>query len=73
MSSLHMMVFRVSSAGGDSGLCVSLLTWLMSAWLAISFNLHQVNKVKAMMPQPGTTWYLKAAADLPTVQEDQSE
>ena len=31
------------------------------------------NEVKAMMPQPGTTWYLKAAAELHTTQEDQSE
>ena len=36
-------------------------------------SVHQVNKVKAMMPQPGTTWDLKAAAQLPTAQEDQSE
>ena len=36
-------------------------------------SVHQVNKVKAMMPQPGTTWDLKAAAKLPTAQEDQSK
>ena len=36
-------------------------------------SVHQVNEVKAMVPQPGTTWDLKAAAELPTVQEDQSE
>ena len=35
-------------------------------------SVHQVNEVKAMMPQPGTTWDLKAAAELPTAQEDQS-
>ena len=34
---------------------------------------HQVNEVKAMMPQPGTTWDLKAAAELPTALEDQSK
>ena len=34
---------------------------------------HQVNKIRATMPQPGTTWDLKAAAELPTAQEDQSE
>ena len=34
---------------------------------------HQVNEVKAMTPQPGTTWDLKAAAELPTAQEDQSK
>ena len=34
---------------------------------------HQVNEVKAVMPQPGTTWDLKAAAELSTAPEDQSE
>ena len=34
---------------------------------------HQVNKVKVTTPQPGTTWDLHAAAELPTAQEDQSE
>ena len=34
---------------------------------------HQVNKVKTVMLQPGTTWDLKAAAELPTAQDDQSE
>ena len=36
-------------------------------------SVHQVNKLKATMPQPGTTSDLKAAAELPTAQEDQSE
>ena len=36
-------------------------------------SVHQVNEVKATTPQPGTTWDLKAAAELPTAQEDQSE
>ena len=36
-------------------------------------SVHQVNEVKATMPQPGTTWDLKAAAELPTAQEDQSK
>ena len=36
-------------------------------------SVQQVNEVKAMMPQPQTTWDLKAAAELPTAQEDQSE
>ena len=34
---------------------------------------HQVNEVEAAMPQPGTTWDLKAAAKLPTAQEEQSK
>ena len=36
-------------------------------------SVHQINEVKATTPQPGTTWDLKAAAELPTAQEDQSE
>ena len=32
---------------------------------------HQVNEVKVMTPQLGTTWDLKAAVGLPTTQEDQ--
>ena len=36
-------------------------------------SVHQVNEVKAMMLQPGTTWDLKAAAEQPTAQENQSE
>ena len=36
-------------------------------------SVHQVNEVKAMAPKPGTIWDLKAAAELPTAQEDQSE
>ena len=34
---------------------------------------HQVNEVRAMTPQPGTTWDLKAAAELPTALEEQSK
>ena len=34
---------------------------------------HKVNEVRAMTPQPGMTWDLKAAAELPTAQEEQSE
>ena len=32
---------------------------------------HQVNVVQVASPQPSTTWDLKAAAELPMVQEDQ--
>ena len=31
---------------------------------------HEVNEVRAMTPQPGTTWDRKAAAELPTAQEE---
>ena len=41
--------------------------------LAHKNPVHQVNEVKVMAPQPGTTWDLEAAAELPTAHEDQSE
>ena len=34
---------------------------------------RQVNKVQVATPKPSTTWDLKAAAELPSTQEDQSE
>ena len=34
---------------------------------------HQVNEVKGTMLQPGSTWDLKAATELSTVQEDKAE
>ena len=34
---------------------------------------HQVNEVQMVTPQPSNTWDLKAAAELPMAQEDQSE
>ena len=41
--------------------------------LAHKNPVHQVNEVKVTTPQPGTMWDIKAAAELPTAQEDQSE
>ena len=34
---------------------------------------HHVNEVQVVTPKPSTTWDLKAAAELPATQEDQSE
>ena len=34
---------------------------------------HKVNEVRVITPQPGITRDLKAAAELPTAQEEQSE
>ena len=34
---------------------------------------HQVNEVQVVTPKPSTTWDLKAAVELPSTQEDQSE
>ena len=51
----------------------ALIEQLRQLLLPQKNSVHQVNEVKAMMPQPGTTWDLKVAAELPTAQEDQSE
>ena len=34
---------------------------------------HQVNEVQVVTSKPSTTWDLKAAMELPSTQEDQSE
>ena len=34
---------------------------------------HHVNEVQVVTPKPSTTWDLKAAVELPSTQEDQSE
>ena len=51
----------------------ALIEKLQQLLLAHKNPAHQVNKVKVVTPQPGTTWDLKAAVELPTTQEDQSE
>ena len=51
----------------------AILEQLKQLLLAHKNPVHQVNEVKAMTPQPGTTWDLKAAAELPTAQENQPE
>ena len=51
----------------------ALVEKLQQLLLAHENPAHQENKVKVMTPQPGTTWDLKAAAELPTTQEDQLE
>ena len=51
----------------------TLIEKLQQLLLAHKNPAHQVNEVKVMTPQPGTTWDLKAVAELPTTQEDQSK
>ena len=51
----------------------ALIKQLQQLLLAHKNPVHQVNEVKVMTPQPDTMWDLKAAAELPTAQEDQSE
>ena len=47
----------------------AIIEQLQQLLLPQKTSTHQVNEVKAVMPQPGTTWDLKAAAELPTAQE----
>ena len=54
----------------DATAIMEQLKWLL---LAHKNPVYQVNEVKVMTPQLGTTWDLNAAAELPTAQEDQSE
>ena len=51
----------------------ALIEKLQQLLLAHKNPVHQVNEVKVATPQPGTMWDLKAAAELPTTQADQSE
>ena len=51
----------------------ALVEKLQQLLLAHKNPAHQVNEVKVMTPQPGTMWDLKAATELPSTQEDQSE
>ena len=51
----------------------AIMEQLKQLLLAHKNPVHQVNEVKVTTPQPGTTWDLKAAAELTTAQEDQSE
>ena len=50
----------------------AIMEQLKQLLLAHKNPVHQINEVKVMTPQPGTTCDLKAAAELPTAQEDQS-
>ena len=54
----------------DKTVIIELLQQLL---LPHKNSVHQVNGLKATTPQPETTSDLKAAAELPTAQEDQSE
>ena len=51
----------------------TLIEKLQQLLLAHKNPAHQVNEVQVMTPQPGTMWDLKAATELSTTQEDQSE
>ena len=81
LSSLFYWSFKVphlsfASLPLKNKMCVTLSSsgvWVMVKYYISLSTVHQVNEVKVTKPQPGTMWDLKAAAELPTVQEDQSE
>ena len=51
----------------------TIMEQLKQLLLAHKDPVHQVNEVKVMTPQLGTTWDLNAAAELPTAQDQQSK
>ena len=69
----HNMSFAEQSSKAPQPDATTIMEQLKQLLLAHKNPVHQVNEVKVMAPQPGTTWDLKAAAELPTAQEDQFE
>ena len=66
-------MFAEQSSKTPQSDATAIMEQLKQLLLAHKNLVHQVNEVKAKTPQPGTTWDLKAAAELPTAQENQSE
>ena len=69
----HNNLFAEQSSKTPQSDTTTILEQLKQLLLTHKNPAHQVNEVKATTPQPGTTWDLKAAVELPTVQEDQPE
>ena len=51
----------------------ALIEKLQQLILTHKYPAHQVNEIQVATPKPSTTWDLKAATELPSTQEDQSE
>ena len=69
----HNNLFTEQSSKTPQQDATAIIEHLRQLLLPQKGSVHQVNEVKATTPQPRTTWDLKAAAELPTAQEDQSE
>ena len=69
----HSNSFAEQSSKTPQPDAIAIIEQLRQLLLPQKNSVHQVNEVKVTTPQPGTTWDLKAAAELPTAQEDQSE
>ena len=69
----HNNSFKEQSKKTPQPDATTIMEQLKQLLLSHKNPVHQVNEVKLTAPQPGTTWDLKAAAELPTAQEDQFE
>ena len=69
----HSNLFAKQSSKTPQQDATAIIEQLQQLLLPQKNSAHQVNKVKATTPQPGTTWDLKAVAELPTAQKDQSK
>ena len=69
----HNNLFAEQSSKTPQPDATAIMEQLKQLLLAHKNPVHQVNEVKVMTPQLGTTWDLNAAAELPTAQEDQSK
>ena len=69
----HSNSFTKQSSKTPQQDATAIIEQLRQLLLPQKNSAHQVNEVRATMPQPGTTWDLKAAAEQPMAQEDQSK
>ena len=69
----HNNSFAEQSSKTPQSDTTAIMEQLKQLLLAHKNPVHQVNEGKVRTPQPGTMWDLKAVAELPTAQEDQSE
>ena len=69
----HNNSFTKQSSKTQQQDATAIIEQLQQLLLPQKNSAHQVNEVRATTPQPGTTWDLKAAAELPTAQDEQSE
>ena len=69
----HNNLFTKQNSKTPQQDATAIIEQLRQLLLPQKTSTHQVNKVKAAMPQPGTTWDLKGAAELPTAPEEQSK
>ena len=67
----HNNSFTEQSSKAPQQDATAIIEQLQQLLLPQKNSVHQVNEVKTMTRQPGTTWDLKAAAELPTAKSTQ--